>query len=137
MPSPLFPLSCWLPWFVVAYVATAVLADDFVVAGYLPDYRAYIDLAAAEEHLTDVILFSIQPGPDGQVTGSDVCCLGDEHFAMARIARGKAAITGRQSQLRIFASIGGAGRSQHFASIASNPERRKALIANLLHLCQK
>ena len=137
MPSPLLPLSCWLLWLVAAHTATTALADDFVVAGYLPDYRAYIDLAVAEEHLTDVILFSIQPGPDGQVTGSDVCCLGDEHFAMARIARGKAAITGRQSQLRIFASIGGAGRSQHFASIASNPERRKALIANLLHLCQK
>ena len=137
MPSPLLPLSCWLLCFVAAHTAATALADDFVVAGYLPDYRGYIDLVAAEEHLTDVmLLFSIQPGPDGQVSGPDICCLGDERFENARVARGTAAVTGRQQKLRIFASIGGAGRSQHFASIASDPERRKALIANLIQLCQ-
>ena len=136
MPSPLLPLSCGLLWLVAAHTATTALANDFLVTGYLPDYRGHIDLVAAEEHLTDVMLFSIQPGPDGQVSGSDVCCLGDERFENARVARGMAAVTGRQQKLRIFASIGGAGRSQHFASIASDPERRKTLMANLIRLCQ-
>ena len=136
MLSPLPPLSCWLLCFVAAHTTTTALADDFVVAGYLPDYRGYIDLVAAEEHLTDVILFSIQPRPDGQVSGPNICCLSDERLANARVARGTAAVTSGQTRLRIFASIGGAGRSQHFASIASDPERRKSLIANLIQLCQ-
>jgi chitinase len=136
MPFPLLPLPCWLLYFAITHAATTAPVDDFVVAGYLPDYRGHIDLVAAEEHLTDVMLFSIQPEPDGQVSGSDVCCLSEERFANGRAARGMTAVTGRKTQLRIFASIGGAGRSQHFASIASDPERRKALIANLIQLCQ-
>jgi len=132
MLSPSLSLSSWWLLLFIAFAATIVFAENFVLAGYLPDYRAYIDLNAL--HLTDVVLFSVQPEPDGKVSGSDICCLGDDHYGKARSAQD--ASVDRHQELRIFASIGGAGRSQHFASIASDPERRKSLIVNLIQLCQ-
>lgn len=124
------PTLFWLLFHV--FVATAAAAEEeFLIAGYLPDYRHYINLDAAAKHLSDVILFSIQPEPDGSVTGPNVCCLGDGHYAKAVAAQKS------DGNLRIFASVGGAGRSQHLASIASDPQRRKILIANLIQLCKK
>lgn len=110
--------------------AAAAAEEEFLIAGYLPDYRNYINLNAAANHLSDVILFSIQPESDGSVTGPNVCCLGDDHYAKARVAQ---KVNGN---LRVFASIGGAGRSQHLASLASDPQRRKILIPNLIQLCR-
>ena len=124
-------LFCLLFHAIVA-AATAVAAEEeLLIAGYLPDYRNYINLNAAANHLSDVILFSIQPEPDGSVRGPNVCCLGDDHYTKARVAQKV------NDNLRVFASIGGAGRSQHLASIASDPQRREVLLANLIQLCKK
>ena len=42
-----------------AAVAQPIAAQDFVVAGYLPEYRWYIDVEEAVKSLTDLILFSV------------------------------------------------------------------------------
>ena len=54
--------------------------QEFVVGGYLPDYRAYINVNATAPFLTDLILFSIQPSGDG-------CCLDENHYRLAREAQ--------------------------------------------------
>ena len=104
---------------------------EFLVAGYLPDYRSVDLLDKAAPHLSDVLLFSVSPASDGAASGPGVCCLHDEHYARAREARTKA-----NPKLRLLASVGGAGRSQNLASIASDASRRAAFIANLLELCE-
>lgn len=53
---------------------------EFVVGGYLPDYRAYINVNATAPFLTDLILFSVKPSGDG-------CCLGENHYRLAREAQ--------------------------------------------------
>lgn len=128
---PLIACVLSLFWLLSHAVVVATAAEEeFLIAGYLPDYRL-INLNAAANQLSDLILFSIQPEPDASVSGPNVCCLGDDHYAKARAAQKV------NDSLRIFASIGGAGRSQHLASIASDPQRRKILIANLIQLCEK
>mmetsp|Transcript_16808 Transcript_16808/g.36569 ORF Transcript_16808/g.36569 Transcript_16808/m.36569 type:complete len:417 (+) Transcript_16808:46-1296(+) len=134
-----------------------------IVSGYLPDYRSYINLNVTSDHLTDIILFSIQPRDDGTVEGTDVCCLGETHYDMGRAARQyrrrrqqkqqkqqQQYVTGTTRSgsdghgtksmgegLRLFVSVGGAGRSDAFAAIASDDGRRSAFIANLVALCKR
>lgn len=100
-----------------------------ILAGYFPDYRAYIDIGTSTPHMTDLILFSIQPNLDGSVDGSKVCCLSGEHYETSRMAK-KRPRANRRS-MNVLVSVGGAGRSDAFASISSNEGRRGTFIRNL------
>lgn len=94
-----------------------------VIAGYLPEYRSYINVNASAQLLTDLILFSIEPKQDGSVT--ETCCLGFDHYEMARKAKSQS------SNLRLWVSVGGAGRSQNFRRIVNDEARRKHFISQL------
>lgn len=103
-----------------------------VIGGYLPEYRFYIDLEMAVSHLSDLILFSVEPRADGSIR--DACCLDKSHFSRARKSR-------RDSESkhspRLLVSVGGAGRSNSFPSLASTPESRARLIRELKNLCER
>lgn len=58
--------------------------DSFVIAGYLPEYRFYININNTAASLTDLILFSMAPDNQGQLSS---CCLESQHFEQARQAR--------------------------------------------------
>jgi hypothetical protein len=58
--------------------------ENLVVAGYLPEYRFYINLNNTAKHLTDLILFSMTPNDEGEV---GTCCLDSHHFEQARQTR--------------------------------------------------
>jgi chitinase len=92
--------------------------EDFRVAGYLPEYRFYIDLPTASSHLTDLILFSAKPTASGMLTNF----VNPEQIetAMAR----KAA----NPDLAILMSIGGGGRSENFHAIASDAGKRQKFV---------
>lgn len=49
-----------LQFFVACSYATT---EEFIVAGYLPDYRSYINMNVTSLHLTDVMLFSLTRNP--------------------------------------------------------------------------
>jgi len=55
--------------------------EDFVVAAYLPDYRAYINVNNTAPFLTDLILFSMELSEDGEL---GPCCSNPHHFEQAR-----------------------------------------------------
>ena len=65
--------------------ANAETQKNLIVAGYLPDYRFYINLNAASIFLTDLIIFSIAPNKDGSI--DNACCLDKHHYEKAREAR--------------------------------------------------
>lgn len=63
------------------------VAAEHIVAGYLPEYRSYINLNNTVEFLTDVILFSISPNARGGGGILGPCCLEPHHYKQAQEAR--------------------------------------------------
>ena len=103
----------------------------FIVAGYLPDYRSYINVNATAPFLTDLLLFSIQPPASTKLDGS--CCLGEDHYQIAREAQAYKLGQG-YGELRLWVTAGGGGRSESFASIAADRELRSNFINELVQL---
>lgn len=112
---------------------------DFVVAGYLPDYRAYINVNNTATLLTDLILFSIDPkvGSSG-VVNLDVgqCCLDQSHYRLAREAR-KHRDHFHATPLKLWVSIGGAGRSSGFKEIVETKSNQLSFIRKAIELCKR
>jgi chitinase len=99
------------------------LTYDFLVIGYLPEYRLLNP--AWGNCLTDLIYFSIQPLPDG---GLDTSALNTETLQMLREMH---ATYGT----RIHVSIGGWERSDNFSPMATRPKTRKKFVQNLTSFC--
>ena len=103
----------------------------FMVSGYVPEYRA-AHVAAHLAHLAasvhELILFSVQPAADGSV--SFAVGLSREQLGLAAQARA-------QGISSVLLSVGGAGRSQHFATVVASASKRRRLVNELLALCQE
>jgi GH18 family chitinase len=124
-------LSILLPGLLIAYARA-----EFIVAGYYPDYRSYVNVNNTATQLTDLILFSIEP--NGVLEANPVegqCCLGESHFKLAREAR-----THRnhfiRTPLKLWVSIGGAGRSSGFKNLVSTESKQVSFARNLVDLCK-
>jgi GH18 family chitinase len=118
--------------------------NQFVIAGYLPDYRLPVLTEMLEVMnktessqsttiadllpLTDLFLFSLQPHSRGFLGG---CCLNDEHYSLARELRGY------KSMLNVWVTLGGAGRTDAFIEICSDEKRTTRLIEAVIKLCTK
>lgn len=103
-------------------------ANSFSIGAYLPDYRFYINVNATMPFLTDLVLFSLQP-----TTTLDGCCLNNDHYRIARQAQSYKREHG-YGELRLWVAVGGGGRSDGFATIASDLEKRTQLIDQLISL---
>jgi GH18 family chitinase len=91
---------------------------SFRVAGYLPDYRFSNINFDAIKGLTDLIIFSAEPGPDGTLNTSRIkACPWDS------LLRFKT-----ENRIRLILTIGGWERSEHFAKVAKSPKDRKAFV---------
>lgn len=105
--------SIWLHHvFLVSFLVWSLLGrsvvsaeDNFVVAGYLPDYRFYINLNATAPHMTDLILFSLEPSTSLSLKRS--CCLGSDHYQKAREAQAYYVRRQQESTGRWISGIGG------------------------------
>jgi len=110
--------------------------NDLSIAGYLPDYRFYINVNNTAPLLTDLILFSIQPNADGTLSS---CCLAPHHYEAARkaVAYHKEQQQSSQSQqpLNLWLTIGGGGRSQFFFSAVRNAPQK--LIRSIRQLAEQ
>jgi GH18 family chitinase len=103
--------------------SSAPLSGDFLVIGYLPEYRPLNP--AWGSCLTDLIYFSIQPLPDGSL---DTGALSSETLQMLRDMR-------TTYGTRIHISVGGWERSDNFAPMATRPKSRKNFVKNLFSFC--
>ena len=111
--------------------------NEFIIAGYLPDYRASINLNATLLHLTDVMLFSLTPASVVAGGGSS-CCLSKEHFALVRKARSYKLEKTKLSSIRILITIGGGGRSDGFADIVSGSSNtRHSFLHRIVKICRE
>lgn len=114
--------SLWVIVIIVLAARTTIAKktdDDHPrVAGYLPDYRFYIDVDRAAPFLTDLFIFSVDPSQKGLRE----CCLQPNHYKAARKAR---QINGG---LRLWVTLGGGGRSQGFAELFMSSDDSSAIV---------
>jgi len=101
--------------------------EPLVVVGYLPQYRLADFAADRIGPVTDLVYFSIEPRPDGSLDTSRVG-VGD----LSTLAAIKA-VTGR----RLLITVGGGGRSQHFAAMAGDDVTRRDFVSNILAYCRE
>ena len=102
---------------------------DFITAAYLPDYRINgIEWASLAEHLTDIIIFSVQISPSGDIKG-----LERVQHGLAQAAKQKAVTP----KLRVLLSVGGGGRSEGFPFVSKRSKDRKNFVKKLIMLCNE
>ena len=100
-------------------------ADDFIVAGYLPDYRlAGYDLDRAAG-VTDLIVFS-----------AELTAAGGLDFTRLAAARwGELAAWKTRNRVRLLLAVGGWERGEHFPAVAASPELRATVVAEAVRVC--
>ncbi|MBI5353515.1 MAG: glycoside hydrolase family 18 protein [Chloroflexi bacterium] len=96
------------------------LVDEFVVIGYLPEYRELNPEWG--KCLTDIIYFSAEPLADGTLDTSRLSIATWQGLRSMKEKYGT----------RVHLSIGGWERSDGFASMTANQRSRKTFIQNLL-----
>lgn len=101
------------------------------VVGYVPEYRFHsMDWDGAVSQTTHLVLFSLEPTAEG-----DVSALERLQFAMEPNGAFMGSLhRAGASAPKVLISIGGAGRSEHFPSIASMAKRRKRFARRLAKL---
>ena len=116
----------------------------FEIAGYLPEYRFYINVNNTAPYLTDLIAFSVMPSVDGDNNGASgnnyftaksSCCLEPHHYQQIRDARiFKGENDPGSSNLRLWVTLGGAGRCDTFKAIIGSPgsSKQRQLVSNLI-----
>jgi chitinase len=102
-------------------------SQAFCIVGYLPDYRLDAVDPAAAELLTDLIYFSLEPGPSGELDATGLSAATLKKLQDLK-DRGK---------LRMLVTVGGWNRSKGFPQLAADAVARKRFIGNLARLCQE
>eukprot|EP00585_Thalassiosira_rotula_P004662 CAMPEP_0196136952 /NCGR_PEP_ID=MMETSP0910-20130528/5085_1 /TAXON_ID=49265 /ORGANISM="Thalassiosira rotula, Strain GSO102" /LENGTH=422 /DNA_ID=CAMNT_0041397321 /DNA_START=85 /DNA_END=1349 /DNA_ORIENTATION=+ len=130
-------------------------APSFVIGGYLPDYRNYININATALHLTDLMLFSLTPETILQSSssssssstttktegGGEGCCLSSDHYSKIRMARAYKKEQGEKQKqhsgkIRLLLTVGGAGRSDGFRDIVTGtPRIQTQFLEKLVQFC--
>ena len=115
--------------------ATDVDKDSFVIGGYLPDYRTYINTNATATHLTDLMLFSLTPESVMKQHTRGGCCLSSDHYDKVRQARSFKNELQQSKQIRLLLTVGGGGRSDGFGEIVTgSSETQHQFIKKLVQL---
>jgi GH18 family chitinase len=97
----------------------------FAVVGYIPNYHVdrleQFDL----DRLTDLIFFSIEPTAEGSVDRQTLTPETLSHLQALKAKHG----------FRLLVSVGGWGRSNHFAEMARNLTNRRRFVVELTRFC--
>jgi hypothetical protein len=112
-----------LPLLLLLLAAGAIAASPRpAVVGYLPEWRFNaFSYNSTCQHLTHLIFFSVEPLPNGSLTGLDRLP-GAEALASAYAGR-------RLFGTKLLLSLGGNGRSSGFSAAARDKATRKRLVA--------
>jgi GH18 family chitinase len=110
-----------------AHLLTAQQPDKaFRIAGYLPEYRVDGISATQVAGLTDLIVFSVEPRPNG--------ALATRAWPERRLDKARALAA--KAKVRLLLAVGGWGRSAGFPGMASNPLSRQRFVSALVIFCQ-
>lgn len=101
-------------------------AKNFVVVGYLPEYRIAKWSPESLGPVTDLIYFSLRMTPEGRLAKAP---LSDE-------ARRKLQSARRAGARRLLICVGGGGRSDGFARMATGSILRQEFVETLLDYCR-
>lgn len=99
----------------------------FHVVGYLPDYRTLSIDDSLGLYVTDLIYFSIEPKPSGELDSERL-----KPEALTRLREIK-----RRHGARLFVAVGGSGRSKGFGPMATDKKARDRLVRALTRFCLK
>ncbi len=102
-------------------------SSGFVVAGYLPEYRADALDPAIGKYVSDLMYFSVEPKPTGDL---DLSRLRPDHLRRLQTLR-------RQSGVRVLLTVGGWGRSAGFGPMTNVPAARRRFITTLARFCRE
>ncbi len=104
----------------------SAIGNEFKIVGYLPDYRLASVSWENLTHLTDLILFSAEVKPDGNLDLRRFTNVDWNKFQQLK----------KQSGVRLILSVGGWGRSEHFKNVAAQPNLRARFAAALVEFCK-
>lgn len=99
----------------------------FAVVAHLPDYRLAEIAPAVADSVTDLIYFSIEPRATGELDA--------DRLTPAALDKLRQLKRGRKINLLI--AVGGWGRGQNFAPMATDTLARARFVQNLVELCEK
>jgi len=105
----------------------------FAVVGYVPEYRFNsVEWAGIVSSTTHIVLFSMEPGPEGELMASDL--LRD----ILRPASGLRAALDQagQNAPKVLIAVGGAGRSKNFPEVAASSKARKKFVKQIARLIE-
>ena len=107
-------------------LAAAVLAGggEFAVVGYLPEYR--LDAVRGEDlrPCTDLVYFSLLPNADGSLP------------QIGELTRDRLRELKSAADARLLVCVGGWGKSDRFAAVCGDGERRSRLVGGFASLCE-
>lgn len=116
---------------IAGFAAVGVRADDpatnFALVGYLPSYRVDTFRPEQSRMLTDVILFAVEPRPDGSLDDSRLTPQVWRQFDRPI----------KDGPVRRLVTVGGWGKSGAFASVTTEPKRRSRLVDELVRMCDR
>lgn len=107
--------------------SNAANRDGFVIAGYLPDYRADALDPAVGKYVSDVMYFSVEPKPTGDL---DLSRLRPDLLRRLQTLR-------RQNGVRVLLTAGGWGHSAGFAPMTNDPAACRRFVITLARFCRE
>ena len=121
---------------------TTTTHKEMVVAAYVPEYRTGIDWDFFSRHVTDLILFSIEPLPDGDL--KPYFPIDDEgpDSALVKAHRARNGTVGAPHLpdgslgINLFLCVGGAGRSSNFRAVTTTEKKRTEFLRNVLEVVE-
>lgn len=124
----MFRLPTYTTILLLGFCRTQVPADEpeFVVAGYLPDYRI-ADWSNETGPVTDLILFGMAAPANGVF---DPSASSKEHIAIVREVKAN-------SKCRLLFTVGGWKKSEGFAVLAGDSQRRTNFIHDARKFCRQ
>ncbi len=103
---------------------TLEMVDDFLVVGYLPEYRDFEP--SWGRCITDLIYFSAEPDEDGRL---DTWRVNPERLRAMREVK-------ETYGTRLHLSIGGYDRSEHFIEVIADWQSRRNFVEDVVQFCE-
>jgi len=116
--------------FIFSTLLNCVIGKSFALVGYMPEWRHEgADFPRLAQHLTHLILFSLEVSPQGDLIGAD-------RLPRKEILK-EAQAAFKKEGSKLLVCFGGNGRSSGFSGTVRNENSRGQFVKNLVKLLDK